>query len=43
MPGPLAHAGHWLPAVAAVVPVVAGVVWIAVATLRDRRRRRGAR
>ena len=40
---PLAHAGHWLPSLAGVVPVVAVAVWIAVVTLRDRRRRRRAR
>ncbi len=39
--GPLGHAGHWLGAAAAVVPIVAVAVWILTATLRDRRRGRG--
>jgi hypothetical protein len=35
----LAHAGHWLGAAAAVIPVVAVAVWILITTLADRRRR----
>jgi hypothetical protein len=35
----LGHAGHWLGAAAAVVPVVVVAVWILVSTLGDRRRR----
>jgi hypothetical protein len=37
--GALAHAGHWLASIAAVVPVVLIGGWILVVTLRDRRRR----
>jgi hypothetical protein len=40
---PLAHAGHWLPSVAAVIPVLLVGGWIAYVTLRDRRRRRKPR
>jgi hypothetical protein len=40
---PLAHAGHWLGAVAAVIPVLLVVGWIAFTSLRDRRRRRAGR
>lgn len=39
MSTPLAHAGHWLPSVAAVVPVLLVGAWIGYVTLRDRRRR----
>jgi hypothetical protein len=35
----LAHAGHWLAALAAVIPVVLVAAWILVTTLADRRRR----
>lgn len=35
----LAHAGHWIGAVAAAVPVAAVAVWILVTTFADRRRR----
>jgi len=35
---PLAHAGHWLGALAGVVPVLVVAVWIGFTTLRDRRR-----
>ena len=36
----LAHAGHWIGAVAAVVPVAAVALWILFTTLADRRRKR---
>lgn len=39
----IAHAGHWLTSLAAVVPVVLMALWLAVVTLRDRRRRRRQR
>jgi hypothetical protein len=39
----LAHAGHWLGGIAAALPVGAIAAWIAVVTLRDRRRARRKR
>jgi hypothetical protein len=39
----VAHAGHWIGSIAAVIPVIAIAVWIAVVTLRDRRRKKRAR
>ena len=39
----LAHAGHWLSGIALGVPPLAVGAWIAVATLRDRRRARKGR
>lgn len=39
---PLGHAGHWLTAIAAAVPPLAVLVWLAVVAVRDRRKvRRG--
>ena len=35
---PLAHAGHWLADLIVLVPVLAVGIWIAIATIRDRRR-----
>ena len=35
---PLAHAGHWLPELIYVVPVLAVVGWIGFRSLMDRRR-----
>ena len=37
----LAHAGHWIVQVAYFAPVVAFLVWLAITTLRERRRERG--
>ncbi len=34
-----AHAGHWLAAGAAVIPVLVVAAWILITTLADRRRR----
>ena len=39
----LAHAGHWLASLAAVIPVLGVSLWIGIATLRDRRRKKNAR
>jgi hypothetical protein len=39
----IGHAGHWLPSLAAVVPVLLVGTWIAYVTFRDRRRRRKTR
>jgi hypothetical protein len=39
----LAHAGHWLGTVAAVIPILLVVGWILFTTLRDRRRRGAGR
>jgi hypothetical protein len=36
----LAHAGHWATPIAVVVPLLAVGAWIAVTTVRDRRRKR---
>jgi hypothetical protein len=36
---PIAHAGHWITAVAYFLPVVAFLVWLAVTQIRERRRR----
>ncbi len=37
---PAAHLGHWGTAFAVAGPLVAALVWVAVVTVRDRRRRR---
>ncbi len=37
---PLAHAGHWLTSVAYFLPVIAFLAWLAVVTIRDRRKQR---
>ena len=37
----VAHAGHWITAVAYFLPVIAFLAWLAVAQLRERRRNRG--
>ena len=34
----LAHSGHWLTQLIFLAPVVAVVLWVAVATIRARRR-----
>ncbi len=39
----LAHTGHWLTALAGVVPLVLFAAWIGIVTLRDRRRKKKAR
>jgi len=39
----VAHAGHWLGALAAIIPVLLVVGWILVTGIRDRRRRAGRR
>ena len=36
----LAHAGHWLESVVYLVPIVGFALWLAITTIRDRRRRR---
>ena len=36
----LAHAGHWIESVLILVPTVAFIVWLAVTTVRERRRER---
>jgi hypothetical protein len=36
---PLAHAGHWITTIAYFLPVVAFLIWLAVTSLRERRRR----
>ena len=33
----LAHSGHWLESVVYLVPIVGFALWLAVATIRDRR------
>ena len=33
----IAHAGHWLVSLAYIIPVVAFIVWLAIATMRERR------
>ena len=40
--GPMAHAGHWLESVVYLVPIVGFALWLAVATIKDRRSRRHA-
>ena len=37
---PLAHAGHWLESVVYLVPIVGFGLWLAVTTIKDRRRQR---
>jgi hypothetical protein len=37
---PIAHAGHWIESVVYLVPIIGFAVWLGVATLRDRRKRR---
>ena len=37
---PLAHPGHWLSSVAYFLPVIAFLAWLAVVTIRDRRKQR---
>ena len=34
----IAHSGHWLTSVAYFLPVVAFLVWLAVAQVRERRK-----
>jgi hypothetical protein len=36
----LAHAGHWLESVVYLVPIVGFALWLAVTTIKDKRRRR---
>jgi hypothetical protein len=36
----LAHAGHWIESVLILVPTLGFILWLAVVTLRDRRRQR---
>jgi uncharacterized membrane protein (GlpM family) len=36
----IAHAGHWAVSLAYLVPVFALIVWLAVSTLRERKRLR---
>lgn len=36
----LAHAGHWVVQVAYFLPVLAFLAWLAVTTVRERRRER---
>lgn len=36
----LAHAGHWIESVLILVPTVAFILWLAITTLRERRRER---
>lgn len=36
----LAHPGHWIVQVAYFAPVLAFLVWLAVVTVRERRRQR---
>ena len=35
-----AHAGHWAESLLILVPTVAFIAWLAVVTVRDRRRQR---
>jgi hypothetical protein len=35
---PIAHAGHWITAVAYILPVVVFLGWLAVTQIRERRR-----
>lgn len=35
---PLAHSGHWIVDLAYVSPLVGLLIWLAVTTLRERRR-----
>ena len=37
---PLAHAGHWIEAAVYMVPIGGFAVWLAITTVRDRRRER---
>jgi hypothetical protein len=39
MTPPIAHAGHWITAVAYFVPVVAFLVWLGITQIRERRAR----
>ena len=39
MTAPLAHAGHWIETVLYVAPLVVVALWVAVAQVRERRRR----
>jgi hypothetical protein len=36
----LAHAGHWIESVLILLPTLGFVIWLAVVTLRERRRGR---
>jgi uncharacterized membrane protein YtjA (UPF0391 family) len=36
---PIAHAGHWISAVAYFLPVVVFVVWLGITQIRERRSR----
>lgn len=36
----LAHPGHWIVQAAYFAPVLAFLVWLAITTLKERRRRR---
>jgi hypothetical protein len=36
---PLAHAGHWAVDLLTVLPVLLLIIWFAIITVRDRRRR----
>ena len=38
---PIAHTGHWTTTVATLAPVVAFLLWLGFATIRDRREGRG--
>ena len=35
-----AHAGHWIESVLILVPTLGVIAWLAVVTVRDRRRQR---
>ena len=39
---PLAHAGHWIVQIAYFAPVLAFLVWLAVAQWRERRSRKAS-
>jgi hypothetical protein len=36
----LAHAGHWIESLLMLVPVVGFIIWLAVTTVREKRRQR---
>jgi hypothetical protein len=37
---PIAHAGHWIESVVYLVPIIGFALWLGVATVRDRRRKK---
>ena len=37
---PIAHAGHWIESIVYLVPIIGFALWLGIATLRDRRKRR---